>query len=476
MKLTLVIFIFSLGLLASLPWLYFLQIKDYFYLRVFSGLREQSLRPLVSPFPFKAPAKSLRNLLVLLLSYLILGLLAYWISLHIELKLLDILLLVGAGYIFARLAVVISVTLTEPIAYFRREFFVRKARKMVLNSSAVFIGVTGSYGKSSVKEFLAALLSASFPTAKSIENYNSDTGVAISVINNLRPDTRYFVSEMGAYTTGTIAKSASIINPRIGVLTGLGNQHLDTFGSRENIIKAKSELLSALPEDGRAYINIDCEGSEKALLNCKCQIIKYSISNSAAEILATIGSIGSQGTTFGIKYGQMEAEFKTRLLGEHNVLNLLPTIAIASDLGVPLELIQDAVSTIEPLKGRLFLTVSDVGVHLMNDSYNNSLMGFMSAVSVMKLYPAKRKILVTKGIIELGEEKEASYQKIRSELDSTDVSVFTTDSDLAAPDSRIKYISTEDELISLLGKTLEPGDLLLVKGRFSPNFMKRIGL
>ncbi|MCA9374958.1 UDP-N-acetylmuramoyl-tripeptide--D-alanyl-D-alanine ligase [Candidatus Dojkabacteria bacterium] len=466
--------IFSLGLLSSLPWLYYLQVKDYFYLRVVSGLKEQGLKPLFWFLPFKIPAKSLRNILVLIISFLSLILIAYVMSLNSTIDYQEILILGVSSYFFSRLVVLVTVILTEPLAYLRREMLIKQASKMVLSSNAVFIGVTGSYGKSSTKEFIAEILASEFHTGKSVENYNSEVGVAISVLRNLEPDKEYFVSEMGAYTKGTIAKSASIVKPKMAVLTGLGNQHLDTFGSRANIIEAKSELLRALPPDGIAYINIDCEGYKKALEYCNCKTVTYSISNHSADVFAAIDRRSSNEIYFSFKYGEIETRFETHLPGLHNVLNLLPGIAIALDQGIEITKIQKSLSSIAPLKGRLSSTTRSDGVEIVDDSYNNSLMGFSSAVDVMKIYPARKKILITKGIIELGKEKKSSYEHLTSKLQGTDIKVFTTDQELANCGEGIEYVSSEKELLSALSNILDSGDLLLIKGRFSPNFMKQI--
>ena len=146
----------------------------------------------------------------------------------------------------------------QPLAVILRNRLIKAAKRTRTSCKKLLvIGVTGSYGKTSTKEYLAAILSEKFNVLKTREHQNSEVGISECILNELNDRHEIFVVEMGAYNRGGIKLLCDIVQPKIGVLTGINEQHMATFGSQENIIKAKYELIESLPNDGAAFFNGD---------------------------------------------------------------------------------------------------------------------------------------------------------------------------------------------------------------------------
>ena len=148
------------------------------------------------------------------------------------------------------------VLIFQPLAVLQRNRIIKKAKiKRGQFKNLLVVGITGSYGKTSTKEFLAAILSEKFKILKTKEHQNSEVGVSLCILNDLRPEYEIFICEMGAYSRGGIKLLCGIAKPKIGIITGINEQHMATFGSQKNIIKTKYELIESLPEDGMAFFN-----------------------------------------------------------------------------------------------------------------------------------------------------------------------------------------------------------------------------
>jgi UDP-N-acetylmuramoyl-tripeptide--D-alanyl-D-alanine ligase len=160
--------------------------------------------------------------------------------------------------VFIPLIISSIVLFFQPLAVLRKRQIISKAKKKMRRfKNLIVIGITGSYGKTSTKEFLATILSQKFNVLKTKEHQNSEMGICQCILNDLRPEHQIFIVEMGAYNRGGIKLLCDIVRPKIGILTGINEQHLATFGSQENIIKTKFELIESLPKDGAAILNCD---------------------------------------------------------------------------------------------------------------------------------------------------------------------------------------------------------------------------
>ena len=396
----------------------------------------------------RMPAITIRNLLIAQ------GIFFNIIPLYLLLKPLSSTLVLAFlifSPILALLTMLLGTLLSEiPVQIYRR-LIIFRARQMVRSSNAVFIGITGSYGKTSTKEFLYQILSQKFKVAKTQENYNSEIGVALSIIKNLKSDTQYFITELGAYKKGEIKAICDIIHPKYAVLTGIGNQHLNLFGSRQNLIETKLELFESLPTDGIAYIHKDVK--DLRYFSEKIQAKKEYFS-----------------------LDKMPFEIKTNLPGKHNLQNLLPCIALASHLDVDKSLILETVKTLKPIPGRLSQKKGPNESAILDDSYSSNVEGFIAAIDTAGQMNFSKKLIISRGLIELGEEKSASYQRIVGHINASNLRLLTTDELFKKLDTKNKVVAfqSENKLLDYIKEKADRDTLIVIEGRFEPKTLDRL--
>lgn len=461
-----------LVLIKSIELIYLFQIKEYRWDRFYSFIRENGWFRTLYLTRLHLPAKSLRNVLIGITILVLL------IPTQIALGLLpDLSLLLVIPFIpfISLVLTTLSVLLTAIPVQFHREKIIHKAKNFVKNSNVICIGVTGSYGKTSVKEFLYTILSQKYKVAKTDKNMNTDIGIALSILKNLKTDVKYFITEFGAYKLGEIEKETEIIKPNYSILTGLGNQHLDLYGSKENLIKAESYIVKILNSNDTAYINLDFSDSKKINEIFRAKKIYYSI-NEPADIFASDIKYENQLLRAIVHYKKQSFTISTRLLGEHNILNLLPCIALASDLGMNIQEIQEAIMTIVPIPGKLSIHPGINSSTVLNDSYNSNVNGFIEGIKIMAKMPQPKKNIVTRGIIELGVEKRSSYERILEELYKTNIQLISTDKFFGEVDkeNRVKILNDVLDIKNLLVQNTDTNSLILIEGRFPKKFVDDI--
>lgn len=459
-----------LGLLLftffALPTIYQLQIKEYYIPRIRAGWEDKE----GFFIPFRLPAFSPRNILLLLMTgFLLVIYYLYFGSLFNEINIWYILFWIS-GTLLSKLFVVLGMFITEPLALFRRSNLAKRAAKLREGSNTLFVGVTGSYGKSSVKDFLTQFMSQKYKTASTDKNKNSEVGVSVSIVENLRRDTDIFIAEMGAYSLGSIERSAELVKPKIGFITGLTKQHLTLFGSFQNIIDAKSELIEALPEDGTLYINRDFPEWKQMAQRAECKVVTYSILEKEADMYAY--TIDDDRIRF--KYRGREFTFKDHLKVEHHILNIAGVIAFAVDMGFSDEEVEMAFARLHIPEKKLKRQKLKNGATMIDDSYNSNPVGFMKALALLTEGNGK-KVAVTKGLLELGEDKVDEYSKLLEYCWENEISLITTDSLFKRmwEDDDCIHVKSEKEILPLV-KALGKDDQILLEGRFSPKFMSQI--
>jgi UDP-N-acetylmuramoyl-tripeptide--D-alanyl-D-alanine ligase len=208
---------------------------------------------------------------------------------------------------------------------------------------------------------------------------------------------------MGAKKRGDIKEICQLVSPKHGLLTSIGEQHLETFKTIENTKKTKHELIDALPEDGMAFENIDDENIRSIPRLKNRKYILYGIDASEAMYAAKDIKFNAKGSTFTVvKYDNTQHTFNTKLLGKHNIYNILGCIAIASELGMSMEQISYAVKELETVEHRLSVKKTSNNITIIDDAYNSNPVGANMALDVLNIIEGKQKILITPGIIELG--------------------------------------------------------------------------
>lgn len=264
------------------------------------------------------------------------------------------------------------------------------------------IGITGSYGKTSVKYYLNTLLRARYNVLMTPESYNTPMGVVKTIRGSLKATHEIFICEMGAKWVGDIKELCNIVHPQHGVITSIGPQHLETFGSLDNVKKTKFELADALPEGGMLFLNGDDENIRDH--GCSRPHFTYSIGGKADYVASDV-KVSSRGTTFTVTAPNGETEtFSTRMLGRHNVLNITGAIAVSHQFGIPLRALKGQVRKLEGVPHRLQLSEKN-GMTIIDDAYNSNPSGTKAALDTFALFDGC-KILVTPGMVELGEKQD----------------------------------------------------------------------
>ena len=303
------------------------------------------------------------------------------------------------------LVVCVANVLNKPIEKCVYLSYRSRAIKKLKKLEIPVIGITGSYGKTSSKNVIDEILNVKFNAYASPKNYNTDYGIILTVNNYLDKFNDYFIAEMGAFKKGDIAKICDIAQPKYGILTVIGEAHLDTFGSRENIRQGKFELIESLPKDGMAILNGDDDYQRTYNLQNTCNVCWIGIDNKEVDLYATNIKLSHLGTSFDVKFKDDEKfyPFQTKLLGNHNIYNLLVGILLGKKLGMSIEEIERGVSRIKPVEHRL--SMSKVGnLNIIDDAYNSNPVGSKIAVEILGLMPGT-KIIVTPGMIELGDKQ-----------------------------------------------------------------------
>jgi UDP-N-acetylmuramoyl-tripeptide--D-alanyl-D-alanine ligase len=310
------------------------------------------------------------------------------------------------------------VLLFQPAAYLLRDRIIRRAAARMKDFPGLLvIGITGSYGKTSTKELLAAILSQRFKVAKTREHRNSEIGVALSVLNDLKPEHEVFVVEMGAYNKGGIRLLCDIVKPKMGILTGINQQHLATFGSLDNIISAKYELIGSLPKDGTAFFNGNNKHCRK--LYEKTEIAKKIVffpSRNEDDIF--VEDVRERKETVSFRASDAKgdsADFTIKTIGVHNLENLMLAISCAHYLGMGIQEIASAVSKINSFQTGMKV-VSGIGrFDVIDSTYSANPSGVMAHLEHLKLWRGK-KVVVMPCLIELGEASEDVHREIGKKI------------------------------------------------------------
>lgn len=367
------------------------------YIYMIKVRKEQVKKPLV------VTARVKRLMVTIFLIYV--AIIAPMAILYIdEMIVVNYLFLGFVGYL-NYLVVLAANCINKPIEKLVYLSYKRQATKKLKAYNIPVIGITGSYGKTSSKNIVNDILSIKFNSFATPKNFNTTYGLINTVNNYLDKFSNLFIAELGAFKKGEIKKSCKFIKPTHGILTSIGQAHLESFGSQENIQKGKFELIESLPSDGFAILNGDDEYQVSYKLKNKCNVYWIGINNKDVDLCATDIKLSHQGTTFKVKFkdDEKEYEFKTRLLGNHNVYNLLAGILLGKLLGMSIVELQRGVSKVRTIEHRLELKkLGDLNI--IDDAYNSNPVGSKAAVEVLGMMPGM-KIIVTPGMIELGEEQ-----------------------------------------------------------------------
>lgn len=333
------------------------------------------------------------------------------------------------------------------------------------------VGITGSAGKTSTKDLVAAVLSDKYKVFKTKGNFNNEIGLPLMI---LELDSTYDVAilEMGMRGLGQIKELAEIASPDLGIITNIGISHIEILKTRENILKAKMEIATFFDKNNTLVVcgNDDFLGS---LPSAEYKIVKTGVGENF-EIGAKNIALEELSSKFTVYDGEKEEEFSLDMPGEHNISNLMLGIAIAKELGVSFEEMKRGLKNIEATSMRLELIKKD-GFSILNDCYNSSPVAVKSAIDVMKNIEGKRRIAVLGTMRELGHKSEEAHEEIGKYAKENGIEKVLCFGDFS---ENIKegygegctVYENKEELIKDLLNIICDGDIILVKASRSLKF------
>jgi UDP-N-acetylmuramoyl-tripeptide--D-alanyl-D-alanine ligase len=350
------------------------------------------------------------------------------------------------------------------------------------------IGITGSYGKTTTKFMVADLLAARYRVLKTPAGVNTTMGITRVIREELREEHEYFVVEVSAYGPGEIREVCGLIRPSLGILTAVGVQHLERFGTPEAIAEAKYELLAALPPGGTAVVNADdpvcLRLAERARSEGK-RVVRYGLNDveGGLTIRGTDLQAGPRGTRFRVVTEAGESEpFETRLLGRWNISNILAGLTAGRECGIALPAMRQAVAGLSPAPNRLEIR-EEGGIVKILDVANANPRGAQMALEVLSHFSGGARILITPGMVELGPiETEENRRFGQAAAPVCDYVVLVGPeqtrpirdglTERGFPADRILTARQADEVADQLSGIVRPGDILLFENRLPDTYLE----
>jgi UDP-N-acetylmuramoyl-tripeptide--D-alanyl-D-alanine ligase/murE/murF fusion protein len=344
------------------------------------------------------------------------------------------------------------------------------------------IAVTGSNGKTTTKDLIAAILSSRWNVLKTQKNFNNEIGLPLTLLQ-MRAHHEAAVVEMGMRGFNQITALAKIAEPKIGIVTNVGETHMELLGSLENIAKAKAEMVKAIPAEGSVILNADDRYVAAMKMDAKAKVLTFGLELPADVKGSEIRTEGKK-TRFHCLFGKNDREFILPMVGRHNIYNALAAIAVAFSLGFNGEEIQRGLDGFTATEMRFeYKNVKDYKV--IDDSYNASPMSMRAAINTLIDIAPGRKIAVLGDMLELGKASVQAHENVGRELAEGHIDAVVTRGQMskniakAACDKGMKHVFSCDshkEAAHVLHEILQPGDTILFKGSRGMQMEKIIDL
>ena len=345
------------------------------------------------------------------------------------------------------------------------------------------IGITGSVGKTSTKDIIASVMSKKYNVLKTLGNYNNQIGLPLTILRLKDHDA--MVVEMGMSELGEISNLTRIAKPTVAVITNVGTAHIGNLGSRENILKAKLEILEGLQENGTLVINNDNdmlhewnkENSEN-----KYKVITFGLENKS-DVMAKDVEMTEKGSTYKIDINNKTYDVNVSVGGTHFVLNSLCAITIGNLFNIKMEDILDGIANFELTKRRMEIDKNKIGATIINDCYNANYDSMKAALDYLGKINTNRKIAVLGDMLELGEFSKMLHEKVGEVVAKNKIDILITVGDMS------KYITNKEikkkkkkknvytcennqDAINILKNTIKKDDAILLKASNGMNFQE----
>ena len=379
----------------------------------------------------------------------------------------------------------VIVLVFQPFFVIGRNNVLKKAKikleKIKKLNNLTVIAITGSYGKTSTKEFLATILSKKFKVLSTSKHQNSEIGVANSILNDLNTEHQIFIAEVGAYNKGKVKEVCEMLKPRIGIVTGVNEQHLSLFGSMENLLSAEGgeELADVLPEDGMLVVN----GENKYCLDLykktetKNKKI-YSLNNKKinSDVWSDQITIYKDYISFlALDKSGQAAHFNVKVLGAQNVQNLLGAILIAKELGMSMGEISEACKNIKQEQAGMTLHQDKNGIYVVDSSYSANPDGVYADLDYFNTF-AQKKVIIMPCLIELGKKSDEIHRKIGRKIAKIcNLAIITSQDkfleiksgavEAGMDENNVVLCDKSEDIYSIVNLFCKSGDAVLLEGR-----------
>ena len=382
--------------------------------------------------------------------------------------------------------VALALAFNKPLEKSIANKYIKKCTQTLLEKDVIKIGITGSYGKTTVKNVLTTILNQKYKAYCTPSNYNTPLGICRAV-SSLPEECQVFVAEMGARKVGDIKELCDIVKPTYGIITGVGSQHLGAFGSQQNIYNTKKELADYLQSiDGEIVFNgenkytrqmyDEYKGKKKSVISSG---IFMSTVDSVNKVFVSDVEYSSDGLKFILHIGDEAKGCNSKLIGRHNLENILLSVQLAVSLGLNIVQIADGISQLAPIEHRLQTIQLPTGITIIDDSYNSNEDGAKLAIETLAMFNG-RKIVATQGIVEMGDEqKRVNFELGESIAKVADIAILIG---INREDIRLGMLSENfcdknvylvehlDNAKELFSAILKRGDVLLLQNDLPDNY------
>ena len=308
--------------------------------------------------------------------------------------------------VFSFFIIMLANIVLKPVEKQINNHYINDAKRILAeHKDLIIVGITGSYGKTSTKHFLEKILSEKYNVLMTPGSFNTTMGVVRTIREYLKPTHQVFICEMGAKQINDIKEICDIVHPKIGILTSVAEQHLDTFKTLENVRRTKFELIDSLPDDGLAILNGDYDIIRSTPKTKPTEY--FSTSDPNADYSAKNIKFSPQGTDFEIYHsGEKIGDFTTPLLGSYNISNIVSAVVCAVRLGLTIDQIKFGVHKLQAVEHRMEIKPGPNGVVIIDDAFNSNPKGAKMALEILSQFTDCKRFIITPGIIELADRQD----------------------------------------------------------------------
>ncbi len=393
-------------------------------------------------------------------------------------------ILLGGLYYLQAFFMLISNNSMKPIEKrINMGFYQQAQEKIKSRTDLTIVGITGSFGKTSTKFIVGTILEEKFKVLNTPESYNTPMGLSKVVNNQLTDEHNVFIAELGARNIGDIKEVSELVSPKIGIITSIGPTHIETFKNIDNIMKTKYELIEELPTDGVAIFNYDNEYIKKLADKTFKEKILYGLEDiENLDLYAEDIEVSEFGSTFTVKDKEGNSiRCTTKLLGKHNIYNILAGVSVGKALGLSFDEIKRGIENIEPIPHRLNIINPGTGIIIIDDAFNSNPIGAKAALEVLSQFKEGRKIIVTPGMVELGSMEVEANTEFGTNIGKVCDYVILVGEKRTKPiyeglmevnynKDNIFIVNTLDEATSYIQKIARPKDVVLFENDLPDNY------